>query len=60
MTLVRALLLVLAAVGPVVAAAPASPPASWLLDHVTTLAAPERHPANSRQIVLSSNRSTLW
>jgi hypothetical protein len=41
-TLVRALLLVLAAVGPVAAAAPASLPAWRLLDQVTTLAAPER------------------
>jgi len=39
-TLVRALLLVLVATGPV-AAAPAAPPAPWLLDQVTTLAAPE-------------------
>lgn len=59
MTLVRSLLLVLAAVGPVVAAVPASPPASWLLDEVKTLAAPERHPANSRQIVFSSNLHDL-
>ncbi len=41
MTIVRVLLLALLAMVPAAAAPPATPPASWLLDQVKTLAAPE-------------------